>query len=246
MVDRIFSDTTLAELYDLMAPWGEPDDQFYIELVMAADAVLDVGCGTGLLLREARRAGHTGWFVGLDPAAAMLDVAHRDRTDIEWICSDLSTVQWTREFDLVVMTGHAFQVFTEDDQLRSSLAAIRTALTGGGRFAFETRNPSTRAWEAWTPDRVTEILIPAGGIVHFSREVDLPVDGDRVSFTATFSSPAWDKPRLSRSTLRFLDAESLGSFLGEAGLEVVEQYGDWDRSPLTSASPEIITIACRA
>jgi hypothetical protein len=43
--------------------------------------------------------------------------------------------------------------------------------------------------------------------------------------------------------LRFLDRESLEGFLAEAGLTVVEQYGDWGRGPVTPASPEIITVA---
>lgn len=74
----------------------------------------------------------------------MLDQA-RTRSDIEWILSDLASVDWDQEFDLVVMTGHAFQVFIEDDQLRGSLAVIRSVLAEECRFAFETRNPLVRA-----------------------------------------------------------------------------------------------------
>jgi hypothetical protein len=48
---------------------------------------------------------------------------------------------------------------------------------------------------------------------------------------------------LGRSTLRFLDADSVSWFLSDAGLAIEEQFGDWDRQPLTDASPEIITIA---
>jgi hypothetical protein len=55
------------------------------------------------------------------------------------------------EFDLAVMTGHAFQVLVGDDEVRASLTAIRHALAGGGRLAFETRNPLARAWESWNP-----------------------------------------------------------------------------------------------
>jgi hypothetical protein len=51
---------------------------------------------------------------------------------------------------------------------------------------------------------------------------------------------------MSRSTLRFLDADSLSTFLTDAGFAIEEQFGDWDRSPLTDRSPEIITIARRA
>jgi hypothetical protein len=51
---------------------------------------------------------------------------------------------------------------------------------------------------------------------------------------------------VSWSSLRFLAPDSLAVFLGEAGLVVEEQFGDWARSPLTAGSPEIITIARRA
>ncbi len=48
---------------------------------------------------------------------------------------------------------------------------------------------------------------------------------------------------MSESTLRFLDRETLASFLSHAGFEIEEQLGDWDRQPLTESSPEIITLA---
>jgi ubiquinone/menaquinone biosynthesis C-methylase UbiE len=243
MVDRAFSESSLAELYDVLNTWGRAgDDEFYLGLVMAADSVLDVGCGTGLLLRRAREVGHTGRLCGLDPAKAMLDQA-RSRADVEWILGDLSSVRRDHEFDLVVVTGHAFQVFVEDDDLRASLAAIRAALTDGGRFAFETRNPLVRAWEGWTPDKAVEVVNAAGAVVRVAREVQTPVDGDVVHFTTTFTSPSWARPQVSQSSLRFLDADSLASFLSDAGLAIDQQFGDWARHPLTDTSPEIITIA---
>ena len=245
MNDRLFLDPRLAELYDVFCPWERRGDfSFYLPLVMSADSVLDVGCGTGALLHGAREAGHTGRLCGLDPADAMVQQA-RKRPDIEWILGDLTSVDWGQEFDLVVMTGHAFQVFIEDDQLRASLAVIRSVLTEDGRFAFETRNPLVRTWESWIPDNA-EVVDAAGAEVRMAHQVETPVEGDIVSFTVTFSSPAWDRPELSRSTLRFLDADSVSSFLSGAGLAIEEQFGDWDRQPLTDTSLEIITIARRS
>jgi SAM-dependent methyltransferase len=241
MTDRIFSDDRLAALYDLLAPWGEPDDEFYLPFVMNAASVLDVGCGTGQLLIAAREAGHDGRLCGLDPARAMLERARAHR-DVIWILGDLSNVSFPWTFDLVVMTGHAFQVFVTDDQVRDALTAIRDALDEDGRFVFETRNPSARAWKHWTPDTVVEIVTPEGDIVHFAREAEEP-EGDIVRFTSSFTSPAWDEPLLSNSTLRFPDTDTLGRFLADAGFEIEEQFGNWDRSPLTEKSPEIITIA---
>lgn len=245
MVDRLFADASLAELYDVFCPWEQRDDlAFYLRLVMSANTVLDVGCGTGMLLHRARQAGHTGRLCGLDPASGMLEQA-RKRSDIEWILGDLASVAWDREFDVVVMTGHAFQVFVTDDELRASLAAIRSTLTGSGRFAFETRNPLARAWERWTPENAVEVIDASGMVVRMEHDVETPVEGDLVRFTATFTSPRLDGPQVSRSTLRFLDADALSSFLSNAGLAVEEQFGDWSGHPLTDTSPEIITIARR-
>jgi SAM-dependent methyltransferase len=242
VVDRLFSDARLANLYDVLCSWERRRDfDFYLRWVMSADAVLDIGCGTGALLHRAREAGHTGRLCGLDPAGAMLDQARR-RSDIEWILGDLASVAWDKEFDLVVMTGHAFQVFLEDDELRASLATIRAALTDVGRFAFETRNPLVREWECWTPANAIEVIDAAGAVVRYEREVEA-VEGDLVRFIATYTGPSWDGPQLSRSTLRFLGADSLSSFLSGAGLAIEEQFGDWTHRPLTDTSPEIITIA---
>ena len=79
-----------------------------------------------------------------------------------------------------------------------------------------------------------------------TREVEKPVDGNLVSFTHTFTSPGWDRPQTSRSTLRFLDKDSLSRFLSDARLMIEQQFGDWDRQQLTDTTPEIITIARRA
>jgi SAM-dependent methyltransferase len=212
-VDRLFADVSLAALYDAFCPWDRRGDfGFYLPLVMSAEAVLDVGCGTGALLHGARDAGHTGLLCGLDPADGMLQQA-RQRCDIEWILGDLTEVTWDRDFDLVVMTGHAFQVFIEDDEIRTSLAAIHAALVEGGRFAFETRNPPAREWERWTPDHAVEVVDSTGATVRMVHDVETPVSGEVVSFTTTFTSSAWDRPQMSRSSLRFLDVVSLAAFL---------------------------------
>ncbi|MFI6698080.1 class I SAM-dependent methyltransferase [Streptomyces sp. NPDC050509] len=243
MVDRLFSDRDLAALYDAVCA-GRPDFAFYLPLVMSARSVLDVGCGTGDLLHQARAAGHPGRLCGLDPADGMLEQARR-RTDVEWILGDLSTTHWDRAFDLVVMTGHAFQVLLEDEEVRGTFAAVRAALTDEGRFVFETRDPAARAWGEWTPDRAVEVVDATGAVVRVANEADPYDGGDRVSFTTRYTSPGWDGPRLSRSTLRFLGADEVTSFLAGAGLTVEAQYGDWLRQPLTGTGPEIITVAAR-
>ena len=243
-VERKFTEERLAALYEVFCT---PTDQrgdfaFYLPLILAARSVLDVGCGTGALLALAREAGHTGRLCGLDPAAGMLAQARR-RTDIDWVHGDLASVGWEREFDLIVMTGHAFQEFVEDAAIRAALAAIRAALADDGRFAFETRNPLDRAWERWSAAYSGEATAEDGATVRCAYRVETPVVGDVVRSVSTFTSPGWAAPEVSRGALRFLDREMLAAFLAEAGLAIAGQFGDWDRTPLVATSPEIITIA---
>lgn len=243
MPDLLFEDRYLASLYDRVCV-DRGDEAFYLQLARSAPSVLDVGCGTGTLLQRARAAGHRGRLRGLDPATGMLEQARR-YDGIEWLQGTLPDAGFAGEFDLIVMTGHAFQVLLTDDDVQAFLAAARSALTESGRLAFETRNPLVRAWEQWTPADVTEVVDDEGAPVRVWGEVE-SVEGELVTFTQNYAAAEWDEPKVSRSTLRFLRAEELDAFLGRAGLAIDERYGDWDRSLFTPKSPEIITVARRA
>jgi SAM-dependent methyltransferase len=240
------SDADTAALYDLQYPWDatrHPSDAFYHDLVMASDAVLDVGCGTGSMLHQARESGHSGRLVGLDPDRAALDRARR-RTDVEWVTGVAAAATWGGDFDLATMTGHAFQCLISDDELRASLTAIRAALRDGGRFAFETRHPQARAWEDWDPSNASDVVDAAGRMLRVSHHVD-SVAGEVVTFTETTSDSEGAILRADRASLRFLDVPALGDFLADAGFTIEAQYGDWRRGPVKATSREIITIARR-
>jgi SAM-dependent methyltransferase len=133
-----FTDADVAALYDQVNAWDSqvwPSDGFYNELVMAAGSVLDVGCGTGSMLRYAREHGHRGRLAGIDPDPFMLARAAQ-RTDIEWVPGKAADVPWRDEFELATMTGHAFQHLIADNEVRSSLASIRAALRDGAVWAL--------------------------------------------------------------------------------------------------------------
>ncbi|MDT0332098.1 class I SAM-dependent methyltransferase [Nocardiopsis lambiniae] len=237
-----YDDPAVAALYDLLNPWAACDD-FYLDLVMAAPTALDVGCGTGLLLRTARAHGHTGHLLGLDPADAMLDIARAHTTDVTWTRGDLTTHTWDGAFDLVTMTGHAFQELHTDHDIVHALTAMRTALTPTGLIAFETRNITARPWENWTPDHPWTGTLPDGTPLADVNDAHPITPQGLVTFTSTTTSPSWDAPLTTHSTLRFLTPAHLDTLLAAAGLKTVQRHGNWDRTPLTPTSPEVITLA---
>jgi SAM-dependent methyltransferase len=237
-----YSDAEVALLYDVLNPWGAADD-FYLDLIMTANAVLDVGCGTGSILKRGWKTGHTGRLVGVDPDPSMLAVARR-RPEITWHQATAAAMPWDAAFDLAIMTGHAFQSLISDAVVRDSLAAIHCALVPGGLFAFETRNPVAREWEQWHHGTPMEATDPAGRELQMSYEV-LDVTGDVVTLTETTSDRGGHPLRVDRGQLRFLELDTLATVLANAGFEIEAQFGGWDRTPLTRTSHEIITLAPR-
>ena len=235
----MYSDAEAAALYNALNPWG-PSDDFYLSLIQDAASVLDVGCGTGQLLQRARDAGHTGRLCGVDPDPAMLTVAAH-RSDIEWVQATAASLTFDREFELGLMTGHAFQVLIGDDEVRASLRTIHRALVDDDRFAFETRNPLMRAWERWSHAQI-DVVDPAGRPLRVWYEIESVAD-DVVTLTEQTGDRDGTVLRVDRGSLRFLDVETLDRFLAETGFTVEARYGGWRREPFEAASEEIVTIA---
>jgi SAM-dependent methyltransferase len=101
--------------------------------IRSGDSVLDVGCGTGVLAREAlRRVGTEGRVVGLDLNEGMLAVAARTEPRIEWRQGDATALPFEDgSFDAVVSQ---FALMYFPDRARS-LSEMWRALASGGRLA---------------------------------------------------------------------------------------------------------------
>lgn len=244
--DEVFEDSLFASLYDHFNAWDVCDD-FYLGLARESGGhVLDLGCGTGLL---ACRIALEGLAVtGADPAEGMLRVARaRDGTGrVTWVKAQGQALRLPQQFDLIYMTGHAFQALLTDDD---AIALLRTAhdhLTTDGRLAFETRNPARKAWLGWTPDRRRTATTAGYGPVdeHFDTTADEQTGLVDISHHYRFADTG--KTIVGHSRIRFVDLDHLKRLLAAAGLVPLAWYGDWDRSPITATSREFIVVARRS
>jgi hypothetical protein len=122
------------------------------------------------------------------------------------------------------------------------LRTLRRHLAPGGRLAFETRNPLVEEWRTWFPSLTREIVqAPSIGAVEIHYDIAAS-DGALVTFETHFRF-APDDIVVATTTLRFMSRDELAAFLHEAGFIDVTWFGDWDRSPATAISPEIIVVA---
>jgi SAM-dependent methyltransferase len=218
--DRQFEDRRLARIYDRLDP-DRRDLDAYASIVdeLGARRVLDVGCGTGtfpclLALRGVD-------VVGVDPAGASLDVARgksgADR--VRWILGDATSLP-PLEVDLCTMTGNVAQVFLTDEDWAATLAGISAALRPGGALVFESRVPSRRAWEAWTPELTrARTEIPGEGPVETWCTL-VEVAEPLVSFRWTYVFESDGVVLTSDSTLRFRDRDEIEGSLRAAGCVV--------------------------
>ena len=145
--DNLYDNPDLTRFYDAQNSWHRPlgrvDFDYCAGLAKDAASVLDIRCGTGEL---AAVLAETCVVTGVDPAAAMLDIARQRPGGDRVICrhADARAVRLDRRFDLVVLTGHAFQVFLTRDDQQAALLTIAAHLKPNGRFVFDSRNIALR------------------------------------------------------------------------------------------------------
>lgn len=240
MPDNHYINPKLAEIYDLDSPWSV-DRDFYLSLTgPLRQSVLDLGCGTGLLCNEYAARGHD--VTGVDPSSAMLEVGRRKPygQEIEWVQSFAQAYQSDKRFDLIVMTGHVFQILLEDADILATFMAMRRHLKSSGRIVFESRNPEIEWANLWDYDMS---LKSTEGTVYESRRF-LSMEKDRMTFELRYQFP--DERLVSASELRFLSDKAIAERLTEAGLCVDKLLGDWDGKPFDKKSSHEMIFITRA
>ncbi len=226
MPDNVFSHPRLARVYDPLDP-DRSDLDTYVDLarVLGATTVLDVGCGTGTL--ACRLAADGLQVLGVDPAAASVEVARGKpgAGRVEWLVGTAPDVaadpSHQGRFDLATMTANVAQVFVEDQDWLATLVAVRTCLRAGGTLAFETRVPAARAWEGWTREQSHQV-VEVDGVGPVEDWVQVTrVEGELVTFESPTIFHADGERIDSTSTLRFRSEAGVRSSLAEAGFTQV-------------------------
>lgn len=238
-----YQNAQIAEIYDLANPRAQ-DTDFCVALAGARPcSILDLGCGTGTLCLALAERGHR--VTGVEPAAAMLAVARRKphSDEVEWVESSAQSYRAQRRFDLIVMTGHAFQVLLTDGDALAVFETMRGHLhcrgQAQGRVAFETRNPRLDWAGEWAARART---LPGGQVLETLEITGKHNSGEFISFQTSYRLP--HGALTTSSTLRFPSREHVEALIGRSGMVVRDVFGGWDASRFDpERSREIIFIA---
>jgi SAM-dependent methyltransferase len=135
-----FYDAVYAQVRD-----GTDNDFYLARMAAAGGPVLEIGAGTGRLLREALRRGVDAWGIDVSPAMvercrAQLPAAARDRVSV----ADAVSMRLRRRFLLIVAPFRVLShVPAVEDQIRL-LDAVHDHLAPGGAFVFDLYVPSLK------------------------------------------------------------------------------------------------------
>ncbi len=206
-----------------------------LALVQPMD-ILDLACGFG---RHANRLAERGHRVtGLDRNPEFLELAQKDarrrEVEVRYVPGDMRTIEFTEEFDRVLLLFTAFGYF-EDEANSQVLHNVARALRRGGLFILDFHNRDTFV------KRLLPYLVMEKGD-------DLMIDRHRFeSETGRLYNRRIvirdgirrDKPHF----IRLYSPTEIRSELADAGLEVDRMYGGWEAQPVTTENLRLVIIA---
>lgn len=244
--DTLYDDPDLASFYDVENAWME-DMETCFDLAKPAASVLDLGCGTGLLSVAIAEDGRRR-VVGVDTARAMLDIARARKGGdrVRFVEADARSARLGETFDLVVMTGHAFQCFLTGDDRLALLSTIATHLSENGRFVFDSRNPRAEEWLEWNRDESERVIEhPRFGAFLAWNEASQDPQTGIVTYETHYRKLVGTRHWKAESRIAFPEKTEIEALLREAGLKADRWMGDWSGEAFEDNSPEIIPVGRR-
>ena len=245
-----------ADVYDLIYSYVKDDIPFYVEEARrSGEPVLDLGCGTGRVCIPIAKAGID--VVGLDISSAMLRVARcksrclvQGNGNLTLVEADMRDFSLNRLFSLVIIPFRGFlSLLSVEDQV-AMLLNVKRHLADDGRLIFN----------IFVPD--LNMMVQEGDVAYHLRDVTHPKTG---AITVLWHQSRYDNynqimdvriiveeldgvgtmmRRFYRDfPLRYAHRWEVFHLLRECGYEILDLYGDFDRSPFDETSTEMVWVA---
>jgi len=255
-----YNDSPLfAELYDYVPGYANRNDRdFYVEYCRESRGeILELGCGTGRILIPAAEAGKK--ITGVDLSEYMLarcreklrQKPEKIRKNVRLIHGNIISFKIEARFDLIIIPFRVFQHLIEVDDQMSCLERVRSHLTSDGKLIIDFFNVDPK--QIYSPEfkeemeDVADVKLPNGRrmrrthrVVEFHQERQFKnvemiyyltnADGTLERYTHAFP-------------FRYFFRYEVEHLLARCGFKIVNLFGNFDKSPFVSESPEMIFVA---
>ena len=250
----------ISELYDSVTLYrNRPDVDFYVEEARVhGGKILELGSGTGRVLIPIARLGKE--ITGVDNSARMLaqcqvhldDEPAEVRDNVSLIQADMRDMDLGERFSLAMIPFRPFQhLIAVSDQI-AALQAIHRHLEPGGRLVFDVFNPHIKYFlEDRTAERedTAEVELPNNRSFRRTariRAVHIVEQYSEAELIYYVRDADGNTQRLVHGFLmRWYWLHELEHLLARCNFRVKAVFGDFNRSPLTDESPEMIITAER-
>ncbi|MBO0586918.1 class I SAM-dependent methyltransferase [Sporosarcina sp. E16_8] len=234
------------EMYDHFYEGYQKDLNVILEWAKLGQPIIELACGTGRLTIPMAKRGFQ--MVGVDLHEGMLERAKQkakvQMVSIEFLLQDCTKLNLPVKSSLVFMTGNSFQHFLTNEVQDALLQTVRQHLVKDGVFIFDTRNPLLH--ELATVDEYEQQYSDKNGnqIIELHREEYnsmtqiLHYRTDRQIYRGE-TLIANEQDGIS---LRYSFPLEMERVLKNNGFEILQVYGDWDKSGLNVKSISMVYV----
>lgn len=239
------------DIYDLENDEFEPSGSFMLKLAQKTGGpVLELGCGTGRLTIPLAANGVD--ITGLDIVPAMIERAREKSSNIpvKWVLADVRDFHLVHKFRLIFESGSVFQhMLTRPDQ-EAFLARVLEHLHANGLFVVSTIFPHAsllgavdEEQEWFTTQHPNGYDIKVSGTEFYDAVRQVKVE---TAHRRWKDNDGMAVVRVAPLSLRYIFPQEMETLLYYNGFEVVEKFGDYDKSPLMNESKMQIYVCRKA
>ena len=253
-----------APIYDSVFSYVRDDIPFYVDAARNANGpVLELGCGTGRVALPIAEAGID--IVGLDSSGGMLDAAHAKAErlapegrrslaprggTLTLVQADMRDFSLDQDFALVIIPFRGFlSLLTVEDQT-SALQNIKRHLAPGGKLVFNIFVPDLDrlTQDGDVPYHYSDVTDPDTGTPlvlwnQSSYDNHNQVIDTRMIIEELDGAGAVARRLYRDFQLRYVHRWEMHHLLELCGFEVLDLYGDFERSPFDETSTEMVWVA---
>jgi SAM-dependent methyltransferase len=239
-----FYDIVYAQVRD-----GVDNEHYVSRMAAAGGPVLEIGSGTGRLLREALRRGVDAW--GIDVNSAMLERCRaqlppeaRDRVS----AADAVSMRLGRRFALVAAPFRVLSHVAEVENQLRLLDTVHQHLVPGGTFLFDLYVPNLKLLlegmpetcdfdGEWSPGRRLRRFVS-------SAPADLSRQTNRVTMRFVWDEAGGEQRGDWVFDMRFFFRFEIEHLVARSKLRLESVHGDFEGGALAAGSPEYVVV-CR-